>query len=293
MKTALCIKDLNTFKEEIERKTSTLDLYLVDREICEDPKNGYLQIIPYVVFFHRNYVEGSLRILAYNRPEKNNEERLSSKLSFGFGGHIDSSDRIAALHESEEDGQKHFISNNDLLIATIVTSAGREIKEELGEHAFSIFEEKCMKNTNVDINFFLGNQDIEVNKVHLAAAILIELEDEVLQELIDKAEYNDEEISDLGDIRVDFRSIIEEFDLSNSINRVNEELVNMNIEDWSSYCFKLLIVNAVSLMLRDINYSDLLTLMASKLEEANREMLEASEDAEVTDVIEAEVKTDE
>ena len=55
MKTALCIKDLNTFKEEIERKTSTLDLYLVDREICEDPKNGYLQIIPYVVFFHRNY----------------------------------------------------------------------------------------------------------------------------------------------------------------------------------------------------------------------------------------------
>lgn len=283
MKTALCIKDLNAFSEELKRNNSTLDLYLVDREICEDPKNGYLQIIPYVLFYHRDFVNGTIRILAYTRPENNNEERLSSKLSFGFGGHIDSSDNIAFLHEEAGEGdQKQFISNNDLLVGTIIGAAGREIKEELGEEAFTIFNEEFIGQKRVDINFFMGDQELDVNKVHLAAGIFVELEDEKLQKLIDKAEYNKEEISDIGDLRIDFKSVIEEFDLSNSINRINEELKKSNLEDWSGYCLKMLVLKTVDDVLRDINYSDLLELMVTKLEAAKKSSdlveLEATEE---------------
>jgi predicted NUDIX family phosphoesterase len=86
MKRALCVNSMEDIGALIRGEAETIDSCLVTRDICEDPNNKFLQIIPYVVFFTPRHAEGKLLFAHYKRAAKGTEERLQSKSSIGFGG---------------------------------------------------------------------------------------------------------------------------------------------------------------------------------------------------------------
>lgn len=123
----------------------------------EDP--SFKQIIPYVVFRHRD------RYLHYVRGSGSGESRLAAKGSIGIGGHVNRDD---AAHAS--------LDRN-----TYWTGVDREIEEELelGEKP----EHRVVGLLNDDSN--------EVGAVHLGVIHLVELTS-------DRVRAREEEIHDLA-----------------------------------------------------------------------------------------------
>lgn len=108
----------------------TQDFYMISRDICEIPSNGYIQFIPYLVIFTYDPSNPlNLKILHYLRSSKGNENRLHNKTSCGIGGHIDKEDLYV-------DGEVYLTIPGFVKIC--INSAKRELKEELDIDATEI-----------------------------------------------------------------------------------------------------------------------------------------------------------
>ena len=121
----------------------------IPREYADDDNNvvemsKYPQLIPYVV------VKCDDEYLTYQR--KGNETRLHGKYSFGFGGHIDSTDLVE-------------LNSTDDLIKPV----RRELLEELGLTA---------NNYTLDFKpMFIYSEKTNVDKVHIGLIVVCNLQD--------------------------------------------------------------------------------------------------------------------
>lgn len=143
-----------------------MECELVDRDVCENSLS-YLQIIPYISF-SCTFPEMSFKdpespdtyILKYTRGNKGGEDRLFSKHSVGFGGHI----------EDLPEGPGYFF-----LFKTIVDSALREINEELGLEITPGLT-NMVKDALRNFSSFII-EDSPVGQVHLGIHIDINIHD--------------------------------------------------------------------------------------------------------------------
>lgn len=126
----------------------------------KDP--SFRQIIPYAV------MKCGDRYAVYRRTEKGNEARLHDKQSMGFGGHIDFADVVA-------DGSVIDLTK------TIQEAARREIEEEI----------ELIDNEVVSIEtypYMIASSRSEVDSVHLAVVMVVELKNEQLKAAEDQLE---------------------------------------------------------------------------------------------------------
>lgn len=263
MKRALCINSLEEISALIRGEAETIDSCLVTRDICEDPNNKFLQIIPYVVFYTPRYEEGKLVFIQYKRAAKGNEDRLLSKVSIGFGGHIDVLEEIKYVSSHvAEDTTIHFVMSKQDLIDTCITAAKRELTEELGSDILSTI------GADLDFNesaFFMGDQSQPVNQVHLGLGLPVRLTEEQFNLFLVSAKINKEEIEVIDKMSANIRNIIEEMDVSATNSKIMNQLVQQHgFEDWSVRMFDYIVRKEIFLILRDINYDDLYRLSVSK-----------------------------
>lgn len=101
----------------------------------------YVQIIPYTVVCRPGSNNTPRNILSYRRAAKHDEQRLASKWSIGFGGHIDPGDL------------KEGMSKYQLIKA----GRERELQEELGVTGY----------TSITGPYLLSDLSDEVGSVHL------------------------------------------------------------------------------------------------------------------------------
>lgn len=112
-------KSLNllAFSDFFSWPETARSLVLMPRSMLE-PDVGYRQFLPYMLV--RQYdIHGDTRFLVYRRTPKVGESRLSGKVSFGFGGHVDATS-VVFRQDSTID-----------LAETLMQSAERERDEEL------------------------------------------------------------------------------------------------------------------------------------------------------------------
>lgn len=273
MKVALCIDSFEQAKEIIEDKEKTIEVSLIDREICEDPVNRYLQVIPYVTFFAVNQDTGKLVFIQYQRKgkvEEGSEERLAGMTSIGFGGHIDTaSDIVSSEVIQKEDGSVSYAMNISDMAQTCFNCAEREIKEEIGID---------LADFDIDFNkantaFFVGDQADEVNQVHLGFSIQVQLPFERFEEFKDKCIFNPEEIEKLDVLGVNMDAILEQLDLTYTIDQITKQLKEQNsLEDWSLRIFTYVLRTLCNSLLGKISYQDLLHIARARIaqEEASK-----------------------
>lgn len=259
MKQALCIKSIEELNDLINNKIVSIETNLVDREICEKPENKLLQIIPYVVIYTLDFETGKLKFLHYLRAPKGGDDRLLSKTSVGFGGHIDDVNDIVYTTAVEN---TCTMSINDL-IDTCLNTAQRELKEEL---SIELSTEDISKINPKNTVFFLGDQSIEVNQVHIGMLVPIKLNEESFNNFKSAAVFNVEEIAELGELVLNFSNIISSFDFGTAIRDVAKYLVhNSNIEDWSEKVISYTLDKEIKDFFNYIDYSDLVAIHKAKV----------------------------
>lgn len=264
MKEALCIKSLQELGELVNGTRETIDSQMVDRVVCEVVENGYLQVIPYVVFYSTDIEEGKVRFVQYLRAAVGGEDRLLSKTSIGFGGHIDGTDELQFESSVGTEGVVNYSMTLNNLVDTSIGCGVREIIEELGCNMFEKLDVKVFAQNTA---FFMGDPAQEVNKVHLAMLIPVKLTPEQLNLFFKEAVINKAEIADIDTLGINIDTIIEEMDVTTTLNNVAGELSHRyNLEDWSCKAMSFIVKNEINLLMKDISYSGIVSLIPPKEE---------------------------
>lgn len=251
MKQALCISNFSDLINLLDNKAEHIETKLISREICEVPENNYLQIIPYIVFYSLNYKTNKLEFLTYKRAKKINEEKLVDKISNGFGGHIDTiEDIIATEHITNEDSTNSFKMSKENLLDTCLKAGARELAEEL-------YVSVNVNEINKDnIIFFFGDQTEEVNKVHLGALILIKIPSAELHKLKSKEEFNKEEIDSLDILSIDFKNVVETYNIEYVSNNITNILKENNYESWTQLTIEYILRREYLAVVSKTTYND-------------------------------------
>lgn len=270
MKQALCVRSYDELSNLVNKNIEHVEASLIGRDICEKEENGYQQLIPYVTFYAVSPEDGKLMFIQYQRVDQGEgEERLAGKTSIGFGGHIDDVNEIVAEENIQnEDGTQSFKMTLQNIIDTGYNCALREIKEELNVD----LQELDINVYKGETAFFMGDLSEEVNRVHLGLSIQIELTPEKFEELKSKCQFNPDEIKQLDTLGVNLDLIVEEMDLTVTINKITENLKNNHgLEDWSCRIFNYITRNVIFQLFRDVTYKDMIDLRNFKIEQAQRE----------------------
>lgn len=263
MKRALCINSFEEISALVRGEAETIDSCFVDREICEDPNNKFLQVIPYVTFYTANPAEGKLVFAQYKRAAQGSEDRLLSKTSIGFGGHIDQlSDIKSTSAHTAEDTTEHFVMSKQDLVDTCITAAKRELLEELGVDVLGILGVELDFNESA---FFMGDTRDPVNQVHLGLSFPVKLTAEQFAKFMEVVQINKEEIELVDKMTANIRHIVEEMDVSATNGKIMNQLVQQHgVEDWSVRVFDFIVRKEIFLILKDVNYDDLYKIAVAK-----------------------------
>lgn len=274
-KQALCVRSYEQLSNLVQKNIDFVEAELIDREICENPENGHQQLIPYVSFYATDFEAGKLMFIQYQRKDQGEgDERIAGKTSIGFGGHIDSIADITAEEITiNEDGTRTFKMSLANLIKTGYMTAYREIQEELGLDLRAM----GLSLEDSETAFFMGDLSEEVNRVHLGLSIQKKVTVEQFNELKEKAQYHPEEIQALDVLGINLDVIVEEMDLSRTLDKVTRDLVgNRGLEDWSGKIFNYVTLKEINRLLNMIEYKDLVTIAKTKIAEAQSDQEKAS-----------------
>lgn len=263
MKRALCVNSMEDISNLIRGESETIDSSFVDRVICEDPNNKFLQVIPYVTFYTSKPAEGKIVFVQYLRAASGGDDRLLSKTSIGFGGHIDQLSDIKSTHaNTAEDGTEHFVMSKQDLVDSMFTAAKRELMEELGINVLDVL------GVSMDFNetaFFLGDQSEEVNQVHIGLSIPIKLTEEQFAKFFEIVQVNKAEIDSIDKMTLNVKSVIEEMDVTNTLGKIMRELKHKhNLEDWSTRVFDYISRKEIFIILKNVTYEDLYKISVEK-----------------------------
>ena len=256
MKRALCVNSFEDISALIKGESPTIDSCFVDRTICEDPNNKFLQVIPYVTFYTVLPAEGKIKFIQYLRAAEGNEERLVSKSSIGFGGHIDQlTDIKSSTAYTAEDTTEHFTMSKEDLVETTFAAAKRELAEELNVDILNVLGVSLdFENTA----FFMGDPREEVNLVHVGLCIPVKLTEEQLNLFMQSVKVNPAEIQAVDRMTANIRHVVEEMDVTVTLNKIMNELRSKHgMEDWSCRVFDFISRREIHDILKNVNYDDL------------------------------------
>lgn len=268
MKQALCVNSYEELTELVQGKKENIEAKMVDREICEDPTSGYQQLITYVTFYTVDLESAKLKMVQYLRPSVGEgEERLQGKTSIGFGGHIDLPEEVVCeLDTTEESGEHTYKMTLQNIIDTGFKAGAREVQEELG---FDIEKDLEVDITKADTAFFIGDSNDEVNQVHIGFSIQIKLSEEQYDKLMAIKQHDKEEIEVVDTLGISIDKIVEEMDLSFTVNKIIHELsTKHSLEDWSCKIFNYITRKEIFELTRHITYADLYKVKVEKEQSA-------------------------
>lgn len=257
-KYALCIKKDTELDKVFHKDSEFINVYMVDREICEDPKNDYLQIIPYVVFYTVDTQNNKIKFLNYTRPSNNSEERLINKVSVGLGGHID--------HTDIEIPQEGKTINNNTLNEIIIKAAIREIKEEIGIDLKEEVEEGNMTSSNSYAFNIEGGS--EVDSVHVCNLLPIYVKPDYFDEFLSKLKLNEAEIEKAGTLALNLDGVVEDYDISATCDNLIKELNSKyNMENWSLFSVAIIVKSVYHYFMSKITFEDIKQIAMQKIQE--------------------------
>lgn len=282
MKKALCLKDLNDFNRISDGQIETIDFEFVDREICEKPENGYIQLIPYVSFSCFNQEESKIDLLTYRRPATGEgESRLQGNSSCGFGGHIDTEDDLTYTSKEETvDCRTVYKLNLEQIKQTIMACAVRELEEEIGINPYKEFEIEAHR-----VTFGLERETTpdEVGQVHLCMSIKVALSPAQFDSMLKQAKPEETEVEKFSAISLDVGKFIGSFNVIEAMKHLESQLkADLQMEQWS-----ILVINSMFAQLIDFlqTHWDFKIVMNAII--ANLEAKKAEDDEEGVPAVQA------
>lgn len=267
--------DLNDFNRLSDGEIPFIDFKFVDRAICEDPANGFFQLIPYVSFSSMDVAEGRLSFVMYRRPSKGEgEERLQGNASFGFGGHIDSeNDLVFSEKVVNEEGDTVYKMSLEDIKQTCMTCAKREMTEEVG---FDPFEELEVSADNIMFGLEREQEPDEVGQVHVCISMKVNLDKPRYNSFFEKTKANEKEVEELKTISVDVARFLGSFNVQTATEQMTKQLTDeLKMEKWSILVVTSMLTQLVEFVQKGWNFE---SVMNDIFMRAQQEQLQAQQE---------------
>lgn len=263
---ALCVKSYSELQGLVAGQVTTVEAKFVEREVADLVENGLQQLVPYVVFYNMDVSAGKLKFIQYLRPGQTVEgtdERISGNTSIGFGHPIAESAVITATETATgENGETSYtVSLQDIIttgidagLQTVLAQTGVDVKAVLGD-VLDLSQ----------IAFFTSDVPADEHKVRTGIAIPVHLTAEQFELLRTTMAPNAEVIEKLDMLGINVDRIVEEMDITPTINNVVNELVGKyNLEAWSTMMFNYIVRKELHAMMVNISYQDIVALVHAK-----------------------------
>jgi predicted NUDIX family phosphoesterase len=277
MKQALCVASFEELNTLVTNKDSQVEAKMFTLEDGALPEGGLQQIVPYVSFFAVDVEEGKLMVIQYqHNSEGEGEERVSGKTSIGFSGSIKEEDIVTGMTTQEDDGTKSYAMSLQNLVETGVKAAGREIKEQLGVD----LDGMNVAASKAESAFFTGDMSDEYSQSSIGLSIQVQVTPEKFLELKNAFVIKPEQIEQLDVLGVNLPAIVEEMDVTRTLNLIIDDLREKHgLEDWSCRIFNYITRKVIDSILRSVTYKDLIAIVQTKAAMAQEATAETTEAA--------------
>lgn len=232
MKYALCAENFSVFNSFYHGgKDSVLPFIFLNRDFCENPTVCVnVQIIPTVTIVA--VTNDQYKLLSYTRPSKNNEQRLASKKSIVFGGHIDSVEDVGVETVTQEHlrTSKIFSLTKQQFSDMVERVRSRELKEELNLDFSKYQAQKVTQH-------LIYNTQTEVSSLHIGVNAFYYFDEDVYNQLISDIQVDEKEIASIEEYTFDydFLSSVKENKQQDKVLETIEQITKeMNFEDWGT-----------------------------------------------------------
>lgn len=263
---ALCVKSYSELQQLVAGQVQTVTASMVEDTVADNPESGMQKLVPYVVFYNMDVNAGKLKFIQYLRPGQvveGSEEQGPGITSIGFGIPVQNLSDIRASEDIiGENGELSYAMTLGDIINTTINAGVREVEEQLG---FKFLE---TLGPIIDSNqtAFFHSEDPSpelVNRIGMAIPIAVTAEQ--FERLRGESVFRPEHIEKLDTLGINVDLIVEQMDITPTINQVINELVGKyNLEPWSTMMFNYIARKELHEMMKDINYNDIVALVHAK-----------------------------
>lgn len=254
----LCITDINDIKELFDLSdydfisNGKVNVKYVEHDICEVSENGYLQVIPFVVFYNVDAKSGYIRFIKFN---------LLNNATIGIENHINSKYK------------KYLRANSQLTIKELLELAFAASKDVI----IDIFGKKLVNKLNLslqikDCAFFIGNNNVEYNRTHIGVNIPILLTEKQFNMLLTQGNINSDELYSIESLDINLAPVLENFNIVYDLHIIASEFnVYDRLNDWSCKVLFHICYDFLSNFQNTIPYKKLLEIAEINDSEENNE----------------------
>jgi predicted NUDIX family phosphoesterase len=232
MKYALCAENFSVFNSFYHgSKDSVLPFIFLNRDFCENPRVcANVQIIPTVTIVAAT--NDQYKLLSYTRPSKNNEQRLASKKSIVFGGHIDSVEDVGVETVTQEHlrTSKIFSLTKQQFSDMVERVRSRELKEELNLDFSKYQAQKVTQH-------LIYNTQTEVSSLHIGVNAFYYFDENLYNQLVSDIQVDEKEIASIEEYTFDYdflNNVKENKQQDKVLEAIHQVTKEMNFEDWGT-----------------------------------------------------------
>lgn len=263
---ALSVKSYSELQQLVAGQIPTVEAKLVDRAVADNVENGLRQLVPYVVFYNMDVPAGKLKFIQYLRaaaPVAEGEEPVASITSIGFGRPIEVPANIRSQETIiGEDGETSYAMTLQDIMDTVVTAGLTDVLELTG------LDVKAVLGDVIDhkqLAFFVSDVPMDELKVRTGIAIPVPVTAEQFELIRTSVTLNPVFIEKLDTLGINIDRIVEEMDITPTIDNVVNELVGKyNLEPWSTMMFNYIVRKELFEMMKEISYNDIVALVHAK-----------------------------
>lgn len=281
MNLTLATRQFDQINDLISGKIPHLDFQLVERSVCENPDNGWVELNPYSSVSCYDPNNGDIKFLGYqvHQAEEGDLTPQLASTSVGFASTVWTEDDIYCTSmEGEGLDRVYRMSVTDLLHSSL-DLCKRQWVADIG---FDPIEESGIDPTEV-IRFYFFQHADEKPSTRFALDIPVPVSPEYMAELLQKCKLVGGR--DLKEFVLCAGQILMSFDVSevgsNVIRRMAEE---HKVEPWSVQVISRRLLEYVEIMRGSISYMDIIeavkrniTAMKAEMEAAHQQALEMQE----------------
>lgn len=263
---ALTVKSYAELQQLVAGQVPTVEATLVDVAVANNVENGLQALNPYVVFYNMDVSAGKLKFIQFLRsaaPVAEGEERAPSPTAIGFGKNVETESQIQSTETIiGEDGNKSFAMSLQNIMDTMVAVGLTDVFEMIG------LDVKTVLGDVIDFSqlaFFKSDVPMDELKVRVGIAIPVPLTAEQFELVRTSATLNPAFIEKLDTLGINIDRIVEEMDITPTIDNVIGELVGKyNLEAWSTMMFNYIVRKELHEMMKEISYQDIVALVNGK-----------------------------
>lgn len=264
MSKVLCVQAYDQLSSLVNKTAETVEVKLLQADSKEVQEQGYKPFVTYTTFYSVDEDAGVVHLVQLRHNDKQEGETLTpGRPAIGFRGDVLEQDVDSDKVDVGEDDVKSFTLTLAQVIQSGLNATERSIQELLGVDLKALLDADDL--TKLPSAFMDASFNEERHAYELGFSVLVKLTGQQLAYLMHSVTEHQSpfKLVDVMSLKMDM--IVEEMDLSATLGKICEELVEQHgMEEWSAKVLNYTTRIAIYEVLREVTYQDMLGVATNK-----------------------------